>query len=60
MKLNEQKASAIHQNSSSRIHSLPKKDASDFNHPTNKHPLYFTVTSSVDEPFIVDWQLSGK
>lgn len=60
MKLKEQKVSGIHQNNSLRVHSLPEGRMLDFIHPLNNHIHYFSITSTIDQPFIVDWQLSGK
>jgi hypothetical protein len=60
MKLKEQKVSGIHQNNSLRAHSLHERRRLDFILPLNNHVHYFTLTSNIDQPFIVDWQLSGK
>jgi hypothetical protein len=60
MKLKEQKILGINPNKSLRIHSLPERVTPDFIHPINHRPLYFTITSSIDEPFIVDWQLGEE
>lgn len=60
MKLKEEKVSGIHQNNSFRIHSLPERRMLDYIHPNNNHAHYFTPTSTIDQPFIVDWQLSEE
>lgn len=60
MKLKEQKVSGIHQNNSFRVYSLPEGRMLNFIHPLNNHAHHFTLTSTNDQPFIVDWQLSGK
>lgn len=48
------------QNNTVRNPSFPDKANPVFIQPIYSKPLYFTVTSNVNESFIVDWQLDDK
>lgn len=60
MKVKEYKAPGTYQNIAVRYPSFSEKTTPGFILPIYRRPLHFTVTSYVDESFIVDWQLNGK
>lgn len=60
MKVKEFKAPGIIQNNDVHHPYFPEMKTPGFIQPINSPPLHFTITSSVDEPFIVDWQLDGE
>ncbi|MGE5449742.1 MAG: hypothetical protein ACM3PR_15390 [Bacteroidales bacterium] len=59
MKVKVYEAPGIHQADAVRNPTFSKKMTPGFIQSVNSKPLHFTVTSSVDESFIVDWQLDG-
>lgn len=60
MKVKEYQAPGIHQNNAVHNPSFSELTSHGLIQPVYKRPLHFTVSNSVDESFIVDWQLGGE
>lgn len=60
MKVKEYKATGIQQNNVVRNPSFSEMTSHGLIQPVYKWPHHFTVVSSVDKSFIVDWQLGEE